>query len=89
MRVSPLSRFRPLKAGPLAPLAIGMTLIRSLWRFGWHSKVTKEQIIVAAELTTQENDVNQLHPVTEKVQENIAKLTLKEQELQAVLALGG
>lgn len=51
--------------------------------------VTERQIIVAAELTTQENDVNQLHPMVERAQENISALELKYQALKSVLADAG
>jgi transposase len=51
--------------------------------------VTEEQIIVAAELTTQENDINQLHPMVQKAEENIAALEIKGQELKSVLADAG
>ncbi len=51
--------------------------------------VTEEQVVVAAELTTQENDIRQLHPMVEKAQKNIADLKLKEQEIKVVLADAG
>lgn len=51
--------------------------------------VTEAQIIVAAELTTQENDVRQLHPMVKKARENITALKLKEQEIGVVLADAG
>ncbi len=51
--------------------------------------VTEAQIIVAAELTTQENDIRQLHPIVEKVQKNITDLKLKEQEIKVVLVDAG
>lgn len=50
--------------------------------------VTKGQVIVAAELTTQENDIRQLHPMVEKAQENITALKIEE-EIEVVLADAG
>lgn len=50
---------------------------------------TEEQVIIAAELTTQENDVNQLHPMVEKAQENMAALQGKEQGIGVVLVDAG
>lgn len=51
--------------------------------------VTQEQIIVAAELTSQENDVKQLHPMVEEAQENLSALAREKQEIGAVLADAG
>ncbi len=51
--------------------------------------VGEGQIIVAAELTIQENDINQLHPMVEKAQETLAALKLKDQEIEVVLANAG
>ncbi len=51
--------------------------------------VTEAQIIVAAELTTQENDIRQLYPMVEKAQKNITDLKLKKQEIKVVLADAG
>jgi transposase len=51
--------------------------------------VTERQIIVAAELTTEENDTNQLHPMVEKAQENLSALPLRDQKIQIVLADAG
>ena len=50
--------------------------------------VTKGQVIVAAELTPQENDIRQLHPMVEKAQENITALKIEE-EIEVVLADAG
>lgn len=50
---------------------------------------TQEQVILAAELTTQENDINQLHPMVEKAQENMATLQDKEQAIGVVLVDAG
>jgi hypothetical protein len=52
--------------------------------------VTEGQIIIAAEVTTQENDVNQLHPMLEIAQENVGKLAEeKEMTIDIVLADAG
>jgi len=40
--------------------------------------VTAEQIIVAAELTQEENDVNQLHPMLNKVKDNIRSVSIED-----------
>ena len=40
--------------------------------------VTAEQIIVAAELTQEENDVNQLHPMLNKVKDNIRSVGIED-----------
>lgn len=50
---------------------------------------TEEQIIIAAELTTQENDINQLHPMVERAQENIAQVTNQEQVIGVMLTDAG
>ena len=50
--------------------------------------VTNEQIIVAAELTQEENDVNQLHPMLNKAKENVQDIGI-EKRLQAGLADAG
>jgi transposase len=51
--------------------------------------VTEKQIIVAAELTTEENDINQLHPMVEKAQGSIAALQLRNQKIKIVLGDAG
>ena len=51
--------------------------------------VTESQIIIAAELTTQENDVKQLLPMIEKAEENIAELKLNDKGIGVVLADAG
>ena len=52
--------------------------------------VTEEQIILAAEVTNQENDVNQLHPMVQKAQENITAIAPNEtQMIKTVLADAG
>jgi transposase len=51
--------------------------------------VTEKQIIVAAELTVEENDINQLHPMMEKAQENIVALKLRNQTIKIALADAG
>jgi transposase len=51
--------------------------------------VTQEQIIVSAELTIQENDVKQLHPMVESAQENLCAVAMEEQPIGAVLADAG
>lgn len=50
--------------------------------------VTNEQIIVAAELTQEENDVNQLHPLLNKAKENVRAIGI-ERRLRAGLADAG
>lgn len=40
--------------------------------------VTEEQIIIAAELTQEENDVKQLHPMIEKANENLKAVSPKQ-----------
>ncbi|MBA3065768.1 MAG: transposase [Proteobacteria bacterium] len=40
--------------------------------------VTEQQIIIAAELTQEENDVKQLHPMLEKAQENLKEIEIEE-----------
>ena len=50
--------------------------------------VTKEQIIVAAEVTEQQNDVNQLHPMLEKTSEELSAAGVK-QKVGVVLADAG
>lgn len=40
--------------------------------------VTEEQIIVAAEITQEENDVNQLHPMFNKVKDNIRSVGIED-----------
>lgn len=52
--------------------------------------VTEEQIIIAAEVTNQENNINQLHPMVQKAQENITAIAPNEtQTIKAVLADAG
>lgn len=51
--------------------------------------VTESQIIIAAELTTQENDVKQLLPMIEKADENIMGLELNDRGVEVVLADAG
>jgi len=56
--------------------------------FNAQAAVTKDQVIVAAELTQEENDVNQLHPMIEKAIENLEKAGIDEQ-VRAVVADAG
>lgn len=44
---------------------------------GYNSQavVTKDQIIIAAEVTNQENDINQLHPMIQTAQENLKAIS--------------
>ena len=56
--------------------------------FNAQAAVTKEQVIVAAELTQEENDVNQLHPMIEKAIENLEEAGIDEQ-VGAVVADAG
>lgn len=51
--------------------------------------VTESQIIIAAELTTQENDVKQMLPMIERAEENIAELKLNDKGIGVVLADAG
>jgi len=51
--------------------------------------VTKGQVIVAAEVTTEANDVKQLGPMVKKAQENVAAVTGKEKKIKKVLADAG
>lgn len=51
--------------------------------------VGEGQIIMAAELTMQENDINQLHPMVEKAQKNVAEVTQKKEGIGVVLADAG
>lgn len=53
--------------------------------------VTEEQIIIAAELTQEANDVKQLHPMIEKAQENLKAIekSKERQKIKAVTADAG
>jgi transposase len=51
--------------------------------------VTEKQIIVAAELTTEENDIKQLHPMVEKARGNISDLQGNGGEIKTVLSDAG
>lgn len=51
--------------------------------------VTESQIIIAAELTAQENDVKQLLPMIEKAEDNIAELGLNDEGIGVILADAG
>jgi len=52
--------------------------------------VTEEQIILAAEITQQANDVNQLHPMVEKARENMAVMAPEASPtIEVVLADAG
>ncbi len=61
---------------------------RSGYVQGYNSQavVTKEQIIIAAEVTNQENDINQLHPMIQKAQENLNEISLQK-ELKIEISL--
>jgi hypothetical protein len=50
--------------------------------------VTNEQIIVAADLTQEENDVNQLHPMLNKAKENVREIGI-ERRLRVGMADAG
>lgn len=54
---------------------------RSGYVQGYNSQavVTEAQIIIAAEVTNQENDVNQLHPMIQTAQENLKAIAPKEE----------
>jgi hypothetical protein len=51
--------------------------------------VNEEQIIIAAELTSQENDIKQLKPMIEKMEQNIKEIGIKEKAADTVLADAG
>lgn len=57
--------------------------------YNGQAMVTEGQIIIAAELTTEENDVKQLIPMIEKAEENIAALELNDKGIGVVLADAG
>ncbi len=54
---------------------------RSGYVQGYNSQavVTEAQIIIAAEVTNQENDVNQLHPMIQAAKENLKEIAPKEE----------
>jgi transposase len=59
---------------------------------GYNSQavVTEAQIIIAAELTNEENDINQLHPMVKKAQENLKAIAPKDKlTIKTVLADAG
>jgi transposase len=65
---------------------------RSGYVQGYNSQavVTKDQIIIAAEVTNQENDINQLHPMIQKAQENLNEIApQKELKIAIVLSDAG
>ena len=57
--------------------------------YNGQAMVTEGQIILAAELTTDENDIKQLIPMIEKAAEIVAELELKEHSIGIVLADAG
>lgn len=57
--------------------------------YNGQAMVTESQIIIAAELTMEENDVKQLLPMIEKAEQNITELELKDEEIGIVLADAG
>ncbi len=57
--------------------------------YNGQAMVTEDQVIIAAELTQEENDVKQLIPMIEKAEENIAALGLKDMAIGVVLADAG
>ena len=57
--------------------------------YNGQAMVTEGQIIIAAELTMEENDVKQLIPMIEKAEENIAALELNDETIGVVLADAG
>ena len=61
---------------------------RSGYVQGYNSQavVSRDQIIIAAEVTMQENDVNQLHPMFQKAQENL-KAIAPDEDLKIKTAL--
>lgn len=67
------------KANPTDPDSRIMKT-RSGYVQGYNSQavVTEEQIIIAAEVTNQENDINQLHPMIQAAQENLKAICAKK-----------
>lgn len=67
------------KANPTDPDSRIMKT-RSGYVQGYNSQavVTTDQIIIAAEVTNQENDINQLHPMIQKAQENLKEIAPEE-----------
>ncbi len=63
---------------------------RSGYVQGYNSQavVTEDQIIIASEVTDQENDINQLHPMVKKAQENMTEID-KKQTIKTVLLDAG
>lgn len=57
--------------------------------YNGQAMVTEDQIIIAAELTQEENDVKQLIPMMEKAEQSIAELKLTDKGIGAVLADAG
>jgi len=57
--------------------------------YNGQAMVTEGQIIIAAELTMEENDVRQLIPMIEKAEENIAALEINNETIGIVLADAG
>lgn len=57
--------------------------------YNGQAMVTEDQIIIAAELTMEENDVKQLIPMTEKAEENMAALEINDETIGVVLADAG
>ena len=57
--------------------------------YNGQAMVTESQIIIAAELTMEENDVKQLLPMIEKAEQNITELELKDEGIGIVLADAG
>jgi transposase len=57
--------------------------------YNGQAMVTESQIIIAAELTKEENDVKQLLPMIGKAEQNIAELEIKDKGIGIVLADAG
>jgi len=51
--------------------------------------VTEGQVILAAEVTMEENDVKQLSPMVKKAQENVVAVTGEEEKMKVLLADAG
>ncbi len=65
---------------------------RSGYVQGYNSQavVTEDQIIIASEVTDQENDINQLHPMVKKAQENMTEIDeFEPQTIRIVLSDAG
>jgi len=69
----------------------GIMKTRNGWLQGYNAQmvVTVGQIILAADVSTEANDVRQLTPMVEQAQANVAAVVSKDAELGAVVADAG